>query len=159
MQLMPSDLWYEPAPFRAHVNTLIADTGMHWRLLAAHAGLAPRVVSRLLSGRTRRLHCTIGRSLAGLNVDELVGDDTRLVPAWGSRQFLLALEQLGHDIDHLPLLQPEDLAVLDGRQSCTAATRTRIRAAHDLVVEQLRPLTSLTTATHPAASPALCQPA
>src|SRR5699024_6382440 len=50
MQLIPSDLWYEPEPFRAHVNALVADTGLHWRLLAARADIAPRVMSRLLHG-------------------------------------------------------------------------------------------------------------
>jgi len=124
MQLIPSDLWYEPEPFRAHVNALVADTGLHWRLLAARADIAPRVMSRLLHGKTRRLHCTVGRALADLNAEDLADDEHRLVPALESRHLLEALQQLGHDPNHLPLLRHNDSAVIDGRQGCTAATRT-----------------------------------
>lgn len=153
MQLTPNDLWCDPEPFRAHVEALMADTGLHWRLLAARAELAPRVMSRLLRGTTRRLHCTVGRALVTLDLDDLAEDEQRLVPALDSRHLLEALQQLGHDPHHLPFVRAEDAAVIDGRQACPAATRTRIRAAHDLIIEQLRPLASMTIhASEPAAS-------
>lgn len=139
---VPSELWFDQAPFRDHLARLLSDTGLHWRIIAAHADLAPRTVAKLLPGHTgfRRIHCTVGRALLELDADILNQAGTHRVPAADTRRTLQALTTLGTESASQGFIHPEDLVLLDPEhQTCTAAAAARVRASYDQAIEHLRP--------------------
>ena len=74
----PCPDWVDAEPFRAHVRDLICETGLSWRLVAAHAGVAPRAVRSLLHGRRgytlHRLHVSIARALTTTSIESIAAD-------------------------------------------------------------------------------------
>ena len=73
--------WVCPGMFRDHVRALICETGLSWRLVAAHADVSPRVVRALLHGREggrplRQLHVSVARALAATSVESIQEAET-----------------------------------------------------------------------------------
>ena len=89
------DLWCEAQPFRDHVTSLMRDTGLHWRLIAALAEISPTAVHHLLHGRDGRrpkaIHVTLARSLMQVDTDDLLAAKTQRTTAKDSRELLRAL--------------------------------------------------------------------
>lgn len=56
--------WVQAAPFRAHLQRLLDQTGLPWTALAAQALVPPAVVHRLLYGRGGRPMSRIPREYA-----------------------------------------------------------------------------------------------
>ena len=87
--------WVDAEPFRAHVRDLICETGLSWRLVAAHAGVAPRAVRSLLHGRRgytlHRLHVSIARALTTTSVESIADDQHLVTDATTTRQLLADL--------------------------------------------------------------------
>lgn len=147
--LDPSCDWVDAAPFRAHTRALIAETGLPWRIIAAHAQVSPRALQALLHGRrngqpVRRLHVSIGRALAATSVESIAEAATTQTDAAPVRALLQALHQLG-------ITQPavsNYLGVDDWRQisqtstlSCSVAVLAQVTACYDLIttVNSTRP--------------------
>jgi hypothetical protein len=136
----PTPDWVDAAPFRAHTRTLITETGLPWRIIAAHAEVSPRALHTLLHGRrtgpVRRLHVSIARSLAATSVGSIEEAATLQTDAGPVRALLHALTRLGvtqaalssyisaDDWHHLSLTTT---------LSCSVATRARVTACYDLV--------------------------
>ena len=82
--------WVDAEPFRAHVRDLICETGLSWRLVAAHAGVAPRAVRSLLHGRRgytlHRLHVSIARALTTTSIESIAADQHLVTDATATRQ-------------------------------------------------------------------------
>lgn len=137
----PTCDWVDAAPFRVHARALITETGLPWRIIAAHAQVSPRALQALLHGRrngqpVRRLHVSLGRALAATSVESIAEAATTPTDAGPVRALLQALHQLG-------VTQPEVSSYLsadDWRQisqtttlSCSVAVRARVTACYDLV--------------------------
>ena len=160
---MDTTLWVDAAPFRRHVQDLIRDSGLDWRLIAAHADVAPRAIRALLTGRVTRhghrhlihVHALIGAALMTLDLDDLRTAEQRQVCAGETRRLLQTLHELDPTSQVLSKrLAPADLELQhhSGDLWCSAATRARVQAAHDL-------LTDLHKAPSPAAPQVLANPA
>lgn len=155
--------WVDAEPFRAHVRDLICETGLSWRLIAAHAGVAPRAIQSLLHGRRgytlHRLHVSIGRALAATTVDSIAADLHLATDITESRQLLAALRAANHSTVLTHHLQPDDLAQLDDPQiwCCSRATAARVAACYDILTTTQRhsgpPDTGRAARSAPAASP------
>lgn len=148
---MEPTLWVDPAPFRRHVRSLIAATGLSWRLIAAHANVAPRAVRSLLHGRhplgtpIQRIHITTARALMSLDLDDLTTADHHRACAGEPRHLLQTLLHLGYSPPQLTRwLTDDDLKVLSNPHEvwCSAGTSARVQACHDLLTEQPTPRTS-----------------
>ena len=105
----PCPDWVDAEPFRAHVRDLICETGLSWRLVAAHAGVAPRAVRSLLHGRRgytlQRLHVSIARALTTTSIESIAADQHLVTDATTTRQLVADLRTAGHGPDlthHLP---------------------------------------------------------
>ena len=140
--MMDTNHWVDAAPFRRHVRWLIGATGLSWRLIAAHADVAPRAVRTLLHGRPHtgkpvdRIHIDIARALMGLDLDDLVSADDRETCAGDARTLFATLMTLGYSPNQLSIwLTAGDLQVLSNRWElwCSAGTRARVQACHDLL--------------------------
>lgn len=136
--------WVDAEPFRAHVRDLICETGLSWRLVAAHAGVAPRAVRSLLHGRRgytlHKLHVSIARALTATSVASIADDQHLVIDATTARELVASLRAAGHGpalAHHLP---PGDLAQLDDPQvwRCSRATSARATACYDLLTTTLR---------------------
>jgi hypothetical protein len=136
--------WVDAEPFRAHVRDLICETGLSWRLVAAHAGVAPRAVRSLLHGRRgytlHRLHVSVARALTTTSIESIAADQHLVTDATTTRQLIADLRAAGHGphLDrHLP---PGDLAQLDDPQAwrCSRATAARVTACYDLLTTVAR---------------------
>ena len=131
--------WVCPGMFRDHVRALICETGLSWRLVAAHADVSPSVVRALLHGREggrplRHLHVSVARALAATSVESIQEAETTLVDAAGSRALLQALCRLGWTADSLrPFLKDQDSQLARQAIVCTAAAALRITACYDLL--------------------------
>lgn len=152
---MATDHWVDAAPFRRHVRYLIGATGLSWRLVAAHADVAPRALRTLLHGRpysgkpVDRIHLDTARALMGLDLDDLLTADYRRSCADGSRYLFRVLLTLGYRTDQLTTwLTSDDITVLSNQRGvwCSAGTRARVQACHDLLTEH----PPHRTAQHPA---------
>jgi hypothetical protein len=135
----PCPDWVDAEPFRAHVRDLICETGLSWRLVAAHAGVAPRAVRSLLHGRRgytlHRLHVSIARALTTTSIESIAADQHLVTDATMTRQLIADLRTAGHGPDLTRHLQPGDLAQLDDPQAwrCSRATAARVTACYDLL--------------------------
>lgn len=131
--------WVCPDMFRDHIRTLVCETGLSWRLVAAHADVSARVVRALLHGREhgrplRQLHVNVARALAATSVESIQEAETTLVDAAGSRALLQALRRLGWTADRLrPYLKDQDSQLTRQATVCTAAAALRISACYDLL--------------------------
>lgn len=137
-QPLVEDFWCDPQPFRDHVNQIMATSGASWRLVAAHAGVSPRAIRRLLGGRTRRIHRELARALMAVDVDDILTADLLVVPCHGTRRRLLDMITLGHTWARLAAELPGiDLDELSHRGTyyCTAAARARVQALYDATLE------------------------
>lgn len=130
------------APFRAHIVHLQATTGVHWRIIAQVAGVAPGVVDRLLHGRSGRprpkLARTDAEALLNVTPRALQALAAKVVPADRAHQALLALYQCGIPVarlaEELHLSRDELDAVLIGAPLCTALLAEQLVAAATVVV-------------------------
>lgn len=131
--------WVDAEPFRAHVRGLICDTGLSWRLIAAHAGVAPRAIRSLLHGRRgytlHRLHVSIARALTNLSIESIAEDAHLVTDSTATRQLVADLRAAGHGYELARHLHPGDLAQLDDPQvwRCSRATAARVTACYDLL--------------------------
>lgn len=145
---MSTDDWVPPDMFRDHVRQLICDTGLSWRLIAAHAGVAPRTLHALLHGRrpgvaVRSLHISVARALAATSVESIAEADTAPADAQAPRELLRALRGLGWHQEVLQaFLTSDDWCQLDDPQarSCSRATRIRVQACYDQLTGGSPPL-------------------
>ncbi len=137
--------WVDAEPFRTHVRDLICETGLSWRLVAAHAGVAPRAVRSLLHGRRgytlHKLHVSIARALASTSVDSIADDQHLLIDAAPTRQLIAELRTAGHGPALARHLPAGDLDQLDNPQvwRCSQATAARVTACYDFFTTTKRP--------------------
>lgn len=144
----PTEYWCNAEPFRAHVVELMRATGLHWRLIAAQAHVAPSAMDRLLherrpdGTRPRTIHVRLARALLHIDEDDLREATTHRTSVVESRELLHALSELGFThADLSPWLTPQDLQLAHASAKyCTIAAAARIQACYDL-------LTSPATAT------------
>ena len=133
--------WVSPDPFRRHVRDLICETGLSWRMIAAHAGIAPRALQSLLHGRRggtiRQLHVTTARALAATTADTIADAALISVDMAPSRQLLASLRTAGHAEALHHYLRPGDLERLDDPDNwqCSQATAARVTACYDLLTQ------------------------
>lgn len=132
--------WLNPAPFRAHLRHLICETGLTWRLIAAHADVASRAVHALLHGRrggsVRRVHVSVARALVATSVESIAAAETDHADAHLPRQLVQGLLQLNHSEDLLRrFLTDDDLTQLTNPTIayCLTATAVRAKACYDLL--------------------------
>ena len=136
--------WVDAEPFRAHVRDLICETGLSWRLVAAHAGVAPRAVRSLLHGRRgytlHRLHVSIARALTTISIESIAADQHLVTDATATRQLIADLRTAGHGPNLTHHLPSSDLAQLDDPQAwrCSRATAARVTACYDLLTTVAR---------------------
>lgn len=140
----PCPDWLDPAPFRAHVRALIGETGLSWRLLAAHAGVAPRVVYALLHGRRsgalRRIHVSVARALVATSTESIAAAETDRTDARIPRQLVQDLLRLGYPSTTLTRhLSDDDLGQLADHHLayCRSATAIRAAACYDLLTSPM----------------------
>lgn len=137
----PTPDWVNAAPFRDHTRALITETGLPWRIIAAHAEVSPRALQTLLHGRrngqpVRRLHVSVARALTATSVESIQQAATLQTDAGPVRALLQALIRLG-------ITQPEVSAYLSADNwqqitqtanlSCSVAARVQVTACYDLV--------------------------
>ena len=137
----PTPDWVDAGPFRAHARALITETGLPWRIIAAHAGISPRALHTLLHGRrngqpVHQLHVSTARALAATSVESINEAATLQTDAAPVRALLHALTRLGvtqaavsgyisaDDWHHIA--QTTTL-------SCSLATHAQVTACYDLV--------------------------
>lgn len=135
---MTGDLWESAAPFRAEARRVLTETGLHWRLYAAHLGVSPTAVHRLLTGNQTRILRPLARAILETNVDDITTADQRRVPAQHTKRLLTALEQLGHTPDQLQHWLTDTDLDLPGSHAlyCTRATEVRVQACYDYLTHQ-----------------------
>lgn len=128
-------VWSEAAPFRAWAQTLLKETGLHWRLLAAHLGVSPAAMHRLLTTRQERIHVTLARSLMSTTPEEIKQAPHLRVPADETRRLLHALANLGYrDHELSQWLTARDLHIATSRALyCYRDTAVRVQACYDLL--------------------------
>jgi hypothetical protein len=152
----PCPDWVDAEPFRAHVRDLICETGLSWRLVAAHAGVAPRAVRSLLHGRRgytlHRLHVSIARALTTTSIESIAADQHLVTDATTTRQLIADLRAAGHGPNLTHHLQPGDLAQLDDPQAwrCSRGTAARVTACYDLLTTSPTGRGRVAPATPPA---------
>lgn len=137
----PTPDWVDAGPLRAHARALITETGLPWRIIAAHAGISPRALHTLLHGRrngqpVHQLHVSTARALAATSVESIDEAATLRTDAGPVRALLHALTRLGvtqaavssyisaddwHHISQTTTL------------SCSLATHAQVTACYDLV--------------------------
>lgn len=135
------DYWCDAEPFRAHVVELMRATGLHWRLIAAQAHVAPSALDRLLHARLadgtrpRTIHVCLARALMHIDVDDLQAAADHRTSVVESRELLQALGELGFThADLSPWLTPQDLQLAHSpAKYCTLAAAARIQACYDLL--------------------------
>lgn len=141
--------WVDAGPFRALANTLVAETGWHWRVVALAADVPASTLRGLLGlgRRSRSAQPQIRRN----NALALWTNDTARLLARGSRHELartarMALRILGahrHGTDSLVAMTglPRHLIIelaSGRRRHCTLLTTWRCRAALQAHAENLR---------------------
>lgn len=137
--LEPDPLWSDAAFYRQHVRELMRLSGLHWRLVAAHAGVSPTAMHTLLYGRDGQMrpliHRDLARALANLDADELRNASRHRVPSETTRHLLTALRQAGFDdVDLQPYLTSTERALRTNRALyCSALTQDRVRACYDML--------------------------
>lgn len=129
------DLFEDAAPFREHLLWVCRETQLHWRLVAAHARVAPSVVARVLRDPHRRIHTQVAAAIAALDPEELLEAEQRLVSSTEPKQHLKSLRRLGWTDEQLrPWLTSLDVRLGDSvAVHCTRAAAARILACYDLL--------------------------
>ena len=137
----PTPDWVDAAPFRHHTRALITETGLPWRIIAAHVEVSPRALHTLLHGRrngqpVRRLHVSVARALTATSVESIQQATTLQTDAGPVRALLHALTRLG-------ITQPEVSGYLSADDwhlishtatlACSVAARVQVTACYDLV--------------------------
>ncbi|SKF61484.1 Uncharacterised protein [Mycobacteroides abscessus subsp. abscessus] len=132
------DLWESAAPFRVEARRVLAATGLHWRLYAAHLGVSPASIHRLLTGDQTRILRPLARAIAAVDVDDILAAESKRVPATETKRLLAALAALGLDPEHLAQwLTDGDLEVGRSRALyCTRATAVRVQACYDYLTHR-----------------------
>lgn len=139
-RLEPDPLWCDAEALRTHVHWLCTTSGLHWRLVAAHAGVSPTAMHHLLFERRGRRRATVHRTIANalaIDVDDLLTAEQRRVPAHSTTSLLRALTKQGWSDQELrQWLTEADLALRDSRRAlyCTAACRARVLACYDMLL-------------------------
>lgn len=125
--------WADAAPFRRHVLHLLRATGIDYRLYAAHAGISPHALHRLLTGTRPTIHAALARAILACDQDTITTASTTRIPAKPTQQLLHALTTLGWTETQLRQHLPgQDIALLHSRALyCTRATAARVLALHD----------------------------
>lgn len=122
------------APFRRHVCSVLAETGVHWRVLAALIEVRPSAMRRLLAGRQQRIHITLARAVMGASAADVRDARTTIVDAAPAREVLAALHQLVGAAGVARLLPEVDLPLRGiGISGLHAA---QIQSAYDQVTTQ-----------------------
>jgi hypothetical protein len=137
----PASEWVDAAPFRAHARALITETGLPWRIVAAHAHIAPRALHTLLHGRgngrpVRQIHITVARSLAATSVESIGEAEKEQTDAGPVRALLDALTRLGV----APLSVSRYISLADWQHIsqtrtpfCSVAEAAAVTACYDLI--------------------------
>ncbi|MDR1768090.1 MAG: hypothetical protein LBR32_06660 [Propionibacteriaceae bacterium] len=93
--MLHTQQWVDAAPFRAHLEHVLAATGLPWPAVALHAGVSPATARSLLFGRSgfgvQRISPQCARRLLGLDIERVSQLKRRQVP---SRQTALRVERL-----------------------------------------------------------------
>ncbi len=129
--------WVSAAPFRYHVQHLVAATGVPWQVVAIVAQLSQQQVRTLLFGRDGRrrprLSPYAARRLFAVTRDQLQAMRTERVPAAFVRENLSALLSHGLAVEQLAdwlSLEPETVELLEaGRVDCSLVTCAMLRLA------------------------------
>jgi hypothetical protein len=129
--------WVAAAPFRYHVQHLIAATGVPWQMVAIVAELPQQQVRTLLYGRAGRrrprLSPYAARRLLAVTQEQLLTLRTQLAPASLVRDNLAALLEDGVTVEalaawlHLDVGRVAQLA--HGAGTCTVITGAMLRLA------------------------------
>ena len=130
-------LWVAAAPFRYHVQHLIAATGVPWQMVAIVAQLPQQQVRTLLYGRDGRrrprLSPYAARRLLAVTPEQLVRLRTQRAPASLVQDGLAALFDEGITIEGLAAWLSVDAATVsrlaDGEGTCSVVTGALIRLA------------------------------
>lgn len=146
------EYWIPAAPWARHARELVDQSGLHWRVVAAHAGIAPRALESLLFGRrrgssgrrrpARRIHVDIARTLLRICLDDLRTAETDLDNSAGAEVQLQQLFTAGWGPDELaPWLTRRDIATLTSSATvfCSRATAARVQACHDWILSSTPP--------------------
>lgn len=131
--------WVSAAPFRAHVLSLMSQTGLPWRTIAIAADVPSPAMRTLLFGRAGKsrpfLYGPHARRLLALSGDSLrmvAGSPRRSTP---SRQALQHLMAAGMDLDRIVaatgLRREEMESILAGRRWCTGLVDLILRSLAD----------------------------
>lgn len=127
--------WVAAAPFRYHVQHLIAATGVPWQMVAIVAQLPQQQVRTLLCGRDGRhrprLSPYAAQRLLAVTQQQLLTLRTQQAPASLVRHNLVALLADGVTIDTLAAWLSLDAVTLrklaDGVGTCTVITAAMLR--------------------------------
>lgn len=152
----PCPDWVSAEPFRNHVRDLICQTGLSWRMIAAHAGVAPRAIRSLLHGRRggplRHLHVSVARALTALSPEDIADADHEVVEIEPTRRLLHDLRMAGLDAHLDAYLPADDRRQLDdpGSWRCSRATAARMAACYDYLTQQPGPRRAASPDSKPA---------
>ena len=133
------DGWVAAAPFRAHLGHLMAVADLTVEMVAAWAGISPRVARLLLDGRRGRPVRRVSRDVAGrllrITTADACGVDSRTVSAALTRERLVELlADTDGDLVRLArgLDLPESLVatLLDDASCCAQRIALRVAAVH-----------------------------
>lgn len=132
--------WLPRAQFRAHALRLVAETGLHWRLVAAHVGVSPTAFARLVGTQPSLVHESVACAVFNTTAEEIVERRGRREAAPEARRLHQEILQLGYtSADLAPWLSEQDLRVLGSRSLyCSRALLDQVRATHDLVYSRFR---------------------
>ena len=129
--------WVAAAPFRYHVQHLIAATGVPWQMIAIVAQLPQQQVRTLLYGRDGRrrprLSPYAARRLLAVTQEQLTSLRTQRAPASLVRDNLAALLADGVTLEALATGLSLDAGTVarlaDGTGTCTVVTGAMLRLA------------------------------
>ena len=129
--------WVAAAPFRYHVQHLIAATGVPWQMVAIVAQLPQQQVRTLLYGRDGRrrprLSPYAARRLLAVTPEQLLALRTQRAPASVVRDNLAALVEDGVTVEALATWLCLDAVTVaglaDGAGTCTVVTGAMLRLA------------------------------
>lgn len=130
----PQFAWVPAAPFRAHLASLLALTGLPWPVFALAGNVPTRLVRRLVSGQPRRLSklpAEHARRLLMLTESTLTELASSQIPSGPAQEQLTALIAQGYSIAELArychLSTPELEATMHA-SSCSRLTALLIES-------------------------------
>ena len=132
--------WLPRGAFRAHALQLVAATGLHWRLVAAHLGISPTAFARLVGSKPCLVHESVACAVFNTTAAEILAHRQRREPASTARRLHQEILQLGYrNTDLVQWLTEQDLRVLESRSLyCSRALLDQVQATHDLVYSRFR---------------------